>query len=134
MVRSARKSDFSLCIRVNYAHVKIYLPQKWHTASQFIDLFLCSTNSYAEILQTAFGNLTHLFNKFLVSFAALGQIREVHHRQILKFRLVQLLPDFLDDFRGAFQDRYGKFDNAQVDVAALIGNIDPDYNSRSLWS
>ena len=71
--------------------------------------FSWAADGDAKILQAAFGNLTHLFNKFLVSLAALSEIGKIHHRQVLKFRLVQLLADLLDDFRGAFQDWYGKF-------------------------
>ena len=107
---NAKKQQAGVCGSPGtYYSGLFFLPQQRHTASQFIDLFLWAADGDAKILQAAFGNLTHLFNKFLVSLAALSEIGKIHHRQVLKFRLVQLLADLLDDFRGAFQDWYGKF-------------------------
>ena len=39
------------------------------------------------------------YSNFFISLTALGQIGEIHHRQILKIRLVEFFPYLLDNLR-----------------------------------
>lgn len=75
------------------------LSEQRHTACKLIDLFLWAAHCNTEILQGILRRMTHLLNKFVIGLAALGQIGEVHHRQILKVRLVEFFAYLFDDFQ-----------------------------------
>lgn len=111
----------------------VFLPQQRHTPGQLIDLFLRTADRNVEILQGTFRNAAHLLNKFAIGLAALGQIGEVYHCQILKIRLVELLPYLPDNFRRTPQDRHRKFDDARMFIAALVRNVSP-YHLRYFLS
>ena len=92
-------------------------------AGQLVDFLFGAAEGDAQIAQVRFRGLGHFAGEFLVGLAALGQIGEVHHRQVLEFRLVQLFPDRPQLLRGAFQDRHGEHDDPPVQPAALVGHV-----------
>ncbi len=101
------------------------LSQQRHTARELIDLFPGAADGNAKILQGAFGDAAHLLSELVIGLTALGQIGEIHDGHILKIRLVQLFPDLADVFRRSPKNGNGKFDNAKMLVAVLIGHIAP---------
>lgn len=79
------------------------------------------------------GTCPHFLQKFVIGFAALGQVGEIYCGQFLKFRPVQFFPNSSDHLRRAPEYGDGKFDNPQVRLAAPVQDVG-SYHLRQHFS